>query len=54
MNAAEMTMDESDDLFVLAAMAVLLMDGVQPVGAVRLREVWPIPSPWRWAPATGS
>ena len=36
-----------------AAVVALYWEEGAGVGAVRIREVWPKPSPWRWAPVPG-
>ncbi len=46
-------MDELTEEELAAAAAVLLMmdeGGTMEIAGLKVREVWPEPSPWRWAP----
>lgn len=49
-----LTEDALEELAVVAAAMAWLMDDRSIAHNVRLREVWPSPSPWRWAPIPGS
>jgi hypothetical protein len=51
MDAAELS---DEELSMVAAALVLMMTERETAGSMRIREVWPSPSPWRWAPVAGS
>lgn len=42
-----------EELALLTAAVAMLWEQEGGVRIARMREVWPKPSPWRWAPGTG-
>lgn len=39
-----------EELAAITAALLMMDEPGQPLAAFRVREVWPNPSPWRWAP----
>lgn len=50
----EDSMDPNDEEMALMATVVWFLSTEGLVGSMRVREVWPKTSPWRWAPPVRS